>query len=333
MLTATPMSARRGDPAPCEHRAKPRSRPGSLRDLLVLAACAAPLFHGAASAWAQVPPASRPASSAHRSGCGFLDFTTKELAGALKECDAFAPFFQPDANRLPAGKGLFAPGPGGDEMPTQFGQNRLVQRFPLYMNSLYPQNRNDDETVDSATASQAAPGGTVRGGMIEENTDDIGQPTVRVGTVTWAAQPPLVSAADKVSRIVGSLAIGGRKTALNLALSPGSAGAPLALEVMVTGEEGAELGVPRIRRTGERSGEPMDMVGRRQADGTYLFIPAADSQSLQNITSALLNGQWIDVPVRPRNETPYTLTMELARPGKALMRRAFEDWRLAGLSR
>ncbi|WP_069883133.1 hypothetical protein [Bosea sp. BIWAKO-01] len=62
----------------------------------------------------------------------------------------------------------------------------------------------------------------------------------------------------------------------------------------------------------------------------FLFIPAADPQSLRNITNAILQGQWIDVPVRRTSETRYILTMELARTGQALLKRAFADWNLPG---
>ncbi|GAU86801.1 hypothetical protein BIWAKO_06749 [Bosea sp. BIWAKO-01] len=43
-----------------------------------------------------------------------------------------------------------------------------------------------------------------------------------------------------------------------------------------------------------------------------------------------MQGQWIDVPVRRTSETRYILTMELARTGQALLKRAFADWNLPG---
>ncbi|WP_141740448.1 hypothetical protein [Bosea sp. BIWAKO-01] len=183
-------------------------------------------------------------------------------------CDAFAPFLQPDTPRSQAVKWLFAPGLPRDAAPMLFGQSRFVQRFPLYLDGLYPPHRADDGAPGPARTRQAALGATVRGGMIEDNTDDIGQPTVRIGSVTWAADPAMLGATDKISRIVGQLAIDGRPIALSLAISPGGEG--VTLEIRFRGEGEAELGVPRIRRTGDRSGEPMDMVGRRQTNGVSL---------------------------------------------------------------
>lgn len=328
ILTAAPDSAQRGRRVPYRPQPKRRWMPSPLRNLLVFAVCAMPVILGAASTEAQEPSATRP--PVPRSGCGFLNFTTKELVSALKECDAFAPFLQPDTPRSQAAKGPFALGLPRDAAPMLFGQGRFVQRFPLYLNGLYPPHRTDDGAAGPATVKRAALGATVRGGMIEDNSDDIGQPTVRIGSVTWAADPALLSATDKVSRIVGDLAIDGRKIALSLAMSPGEAGNGLTLEIKIGGEDEAELGVPRIRRTGDRSGEPMDMVGRRRSNGASLFIPAADPQSLRNIANALLKGQWIDVPVRLKSETSYTLTMELAGSGQALVKRAFADWNLPG---
>lgn len=300
--------------------------PGILRALLAIPVLALPAIAGRAPLQAQEP-------SVGGSHCGFLNITKKELSSALKECGVFTPFFQPDkpASR-PASKpaqGLSALGLRGGEAPMLFGQGRFVQRFPLYLHDLYPPQAGDGGGTDPSSVKQAALGGTVRGGMIEDNTDDIGQPTVRAGTVTWAARPRLLGPDSTISEVSGNLTIEGHEVAMSLAISPAEAGG-LMIEIKLRGEDGAELGVPRIRQTGDRSGEPMDVVGRRRAAGEFIFVPAADQQALRNITGALLKGQWIDVPVRPKGEITYTLTMELARPGKALMRRAFESWRLPG---
>lgn len=296
--------------------------PGTLRRLLAITATALPVIAGCAALQAQEPP-----SPAGRPACGFFHFTRTELASALKECGAFTAFFQPDRPAPKPARGLPALGLRGGEAPMLFGQSRFVQHFPLYLNALYPSQAGDPTDAEPASIKQAAPGGTVRGGMVEDTTDDIGQPTVRIGTATWAAEPRLLSGDDTISAVTGTLTIEGHKVGMSFAMSAaGSRG--LTIEIRLTGEEGAALGVPRIRQTGERSGEPMDVVGRRRAEGEFVFVPSADQQALQNITGALLRGQWIDVPVRPKGEVTYTLTMELARPGKALMTRAFGNWGL-----
>lgn len=307
-------------------RARRRSIRRTLRNLSAFSACALLVFVDGTPTQAQEPTAAN--SPAVRSGCGFLNLTKKDLTSALKECGAFAPFFLSDEPRYQAPREPFALGLRGDEAPMLFGQNRFVQHFPLYLTGLYPRQRNDDGDTAAATVKQAALGGTVRGGMIVEHADDIGQPTVRVGTVIWGAEPPLLTANGKVSRIFGNLTINGHEVAMSLALSPAVAGGGLMIEIKVRGEGEGEVGVPRLRQTGDRSGEPMDMVGRRRAEGEFVFTPATDSQALQNVTGALLKGQWIDVPVRPKGETSYMLTMELARPGKELIKRAFADWNL-----
>ena len=293
---------------------------GTLRTPLLISAVVLPAMVGGAPLLGQEPSPGRP--------CGFLNFTKKELSSALTECRAFMPFFQTEVAPSQPMQRLFALDLRGEELPMQFGQGRFVQRFPLYLNGLYPPQSGHGGGSNASAVKQAALGGTVRGGMVEDSTDDIGQPTVRVGTVTWNAVPPLLSATSRITGVHGNLAIEGYKVAMSLAMSPvGTDG--LMIEIKIRGEGEFELGVPRIRQTGDRSGEPMDMVGRRRSEDEFTFIPAADPQSLRNITGALLKGQWIDVPVRPKGEAAYTLTMELARPGKALMKRAFEDWTLS----
>ncbi|QEL24131.1 hypothetical protein FQV39_17240 [Bosea sp. F3-2] len=253
----------------------------------------------------------------------------KDLSEALKKCGVSTIFFRPELFQSQPVNGLVAPGGRDSELYTRFGQARFVQRFPLYLNGLYASPEKEETERDSATVKQAALGSTVRGGLIEDNSDDLGQPTVKSGLVTWAAVPPVFEPGARISRVRADLILKDSKVALNLVLIPEEAGKGLMILVKLTGERGAEFGVPRMRRTGDRSGEPMDMVSRRQGDGETAFVPAAEPQALQNIASALLRGQWIDVPVRLRGEPSYILTMELARPGKALLTRALSDWGLS----
>lgn len=289
---------------------------GKLRTPLLISAVVLPAIMGGAPLLGQEPSTGWP--------CGFLNFTKKELSGPLSECRAFMPFIPPEMVLSQPMQRLLR----GEALPMQFGQGRFAQRFPLHLNDLYPPKLGNDRSSNASPVKQAVLGGTVRGGMVDDGTDDIGQPTVRVGTVTWNAVPPLLSATSSITGVHGNLTIEGYKVAMSLAMSPvGTDG--LMIEIKIRGEGEVELGVPRIRQTGDRSGEPMDMVGRRRSEDEFTFIPAADPQSLRNIKGALLKGQWIDVPVRRKGETAYTLTMELARPGNALMKRAFEDWTLS----
>lgn len=253
----------------------------------------------------------------------------KDLSEALKKCGVSTIFFRPELFQSPPVDGLVAPGGRGAELHTRFGQARFVQRFPLYPNGLYAPLEREEGEKTSAGVKQAALGGTVRGGLIEDNSDDLGQPTVKSGLVTWAAVPAVIEPGERISGVRADLALKDSKIGLSLVLTPEETGKGLVIRVKLTGENGAEFGVPRLRRTGDRAGEPADMVGRKQADGEFVFIPAAEPQALRNIVAALLRGQWIDVPVRLRGEPSYTLTVELARPGKALLTRALSDWGLS----
>jgi len=261
--------------------------------------------------------------------CHILSMMEKDLSEALKKCGVSTIFFRPELFRSQPVNGLVAPRGRESEFSTRFGQARFVQRFPLYLNGLYASPAKEETEKDSVSVKQVALGGTVRGGLIDDNSDDLGQPTVKSGLVTWVAVPTMMEPGARISGIRADLTLKDTKVALSLALIPEEAGRGLMILVRLTGESGAEFGVPRVRRTGDRSGEPMDMVSRRQPDGETAFVPAAEPQALQNIVSALLRGQWIDVPIRLRGEPSYTLTMELARPGKALLARALSDWGLS----
>lgn len=257
-----------------------------------------------------------------RPPCHVLNMMEKNLAEALKKCGEFAVFFRPD----PIGSDLVTPGTHGEEFLRLFGQARFTKRFPLDLDGLYPFQWKEGGQPPPAEVKQAALGGAVRGGLIEDNADDIGQPTVKSGVVTWAGEPALVDTGGRISSVIGTLAINGTKLSLRLTFSPEESGQGLTMTAKLSGESGAECGVPRMRRTGERSGEHLDMVGRGQAGGECLFVPSADAQSLQSIAATILRGQWIDLPIRLNGETSYTLTMELARPGRALLTRALEEW-------
>jgi len=265
--------------------------------------------------------------------CHILSMMEKDLSEALKKCGGSTVFFRPELFQSQPVNGVIAASRREAEFHTRFGQGRFVQRFPLYPSGLYVSFEAEERDSAPAATRQAALGGTVRGGLIEENADDLGQPTVRGGVATWAALPPVIEPDMRISGVGANLVLNDGKISLSLVLSPAESGNGLTIMVKLSGEAGAEFGVPRIRRTGDRSGEPMDMVGRRAGDGEFTFVPAAESQAVQSIVSALLRGQWIDVPVRLRGERSYILTMELARPGKALLTRALSDWGLLAEAR
>ncbi|UZF95725.1 hypothetical protein [Bosea sp. NBC_00550] len=265
------------------------------------------------------PPAKRPP-------CHFLNMMEKNLSEALKKCSDFAVVFRPEPVASQRSGDLVTAGARSEEFLRLFGQARFAQRFPLDFDDLYPFQWKEDGEALHREPKRAALGGTVRGGLIEDNTDDIGQPTVKSGVVTWAAEPPLVDASDRISGVIGTLAISGTKLALRLLFSPAEGGQSLMMTAKLSGESGAECGVPRMRRTGDRAGEPLDMVGRTQSEGECLFVPSADAQAIKSIAATILRGQWIDVPIRLNGETSYTLTMELAQSGRALLRRALDEW-------
>lgn len=259
--------------------------------------------------------------------CHVLNMIEWDLSEALKKCGDAASLFRSELFHSRQMGNLFTAGTRSDGLLTLFGQGRFGTKFSLNVDEPY---LTQDKNVDRAFARTKQPvlGGTVRGGLIEDNTDDLGQPTVKGGKVAWSATPSTPGIDDRVSGVIGILTINESEVSLSLSLAPTEAGKGLAMTVKLAGESGAEFGIPRTRRTGERSGEPLDMVGRNPTDGEFLFVPSADTQAVKNIVSALLRSQWIDVPVRPQGGTSYTLTMELARPGHELISRAFENWNL-----
>jgi hypothetical protein len=257
----------------------------------------------------------------------------QDLSEALKKCGDFAVFFQPESIAAPHAGDLVTAGTRNGEFLRLFGQARFAKRFPLDLDGLSPFQKKRKGEEPPAEIKQAALGGAVRGGLIEDNVDDIGQPTVKSGVVTWAAEPALVDRSGRISSVTGTLAINGTGLSLRFTLSPAETGQGLTMTAKLTGESGAECGIPRMRRTGDRSGEPFDMVGRKQGEDECLFVPSADAQAVQNIAATILRGQWIDLPIRLNGETSYTLTMELARPGRALVARALEEWGLSQAGR
>jgi hypothetical protein len=276
------------------------------------------------SAFAQDGAAARGNSARVR--CHTLTMPEQDLSQALKACGEPSIFFRPELFQSTIADDVFAPERRGDEFRTRFGQGRFVQRFPLYLNSFYPSSDPQAGEGSSNKDRKAVAGSTVRGGLIEDNSDDLGQPTVKSGAVTWASAPAVLEPGGRVTSVRGDLALKDSKIALSVTLSPGQTGKDLLVFVKLTGDNQAELGIPRLRRTGDRSGEPMDMVARKLAEGEFMFVPVAEPQALQNIAAALLRGQWLDVPVRQKGTTSYTLTMELARPGRALITQALNDW-------
>ena len=257
--------------------------------------------------------------------CHVLNMIEKDLSEALKKCGETASLFKPELFRSEQRNDLFANGGPANGLLTLFGQGGFGTSFSLDIDSSYiVQDKDADGSFGKA--KQPVLGGTVRGGLIEDNTDDLGQPTVKSGRVVWTATS---DGSSRISSVVGMLAIDESKITLRLSVSPAEAGKGLVMAVKLSGESGAECGIPRMRRTGDRSGEPLDMVGRNPTEGEFLFVPSADTQAAKNILSALLKSQWIDVPVRPHGGASYTLTMELARPGQQLLLRALENWNLA----
>lgn len=301
--------------------------------LMAVAACFLAATLAGSPALAQGRAEAGKAPLGKRPPCHVLNMMERNLAEALKKCGDFAVFFRPESVAPQRPAGLFAAGARTDDFHRLFGQGRFAQRFPLDLDGFYPFQWKDEEEAAPAEPRQAALGGSVRGGLIEDNTDDIGQPTVKSGVVTWSTEPSLVDANGRISSVIGTLAINGSKVALELVLSPADSGQGLTMKARLSGESGAQCGVPRMRRTGDRSGEPLDMVGRRQAEGECLFVPSADPQAAESIAATILRGQWIDVPIRLSGETSYTLTMELARPGRALLTRALEEWGLSQAGR
>jgi len=278
-----------------------------------------------ASALAQDDAAARTSSARLR--CHTLTMPEQDLSQALKTCGEASIFFRPELFQPTTTRDVFAPERRGDELRTRFGQGRFVQRFPLYLNSFYPSPGQETGERSPAKDQKAVTGSTVRGGLIEDNSDDLGQPTVKSGAVTWTSVPAVLEPGSRVTSVQGDLVLKDSKIALSVMLSRGQAGKDLLLLVKLTGDKDAELGIPRLRRTGDRSGEPMDMVARKLGDGEFMFIPVAESQALQNIVASLLRGHWLDVPVRQKGDaTSYTLTLEFARPGKALLTQALSDW-------
>jgi len=108
--------------------------------------------------------------------------------------------------------------------------------------------------------------------------------------VTRAGTPAVLEPDSRVTRVRGDLVLKDSKIALSVTLSLGQTRKELLLLVELTGYDQAELGIPRLRRTGDRSGEPMDMVARKLAEGEFMFIPVAEPQAQQNIAAAVLRG-------------------------------------------
>lgn len=259
--------------------------------------------------------------------CHVLNMMEWDLSEALRRCGDTARLFRPELFHSQRMDNLFASSARANEITTLFGQSGFGTRFSLDITGSYPAQENDVGGVLPKTKPPAL-GGAVRGGLIEDNTDDLGQPTVKGGQVAWSVIPSAAHGDDRISSVVGKLVINDSKVSLSLSVTPAEAGKGLIMTVRLSGEGGAECGIPRMRRTGDRSGEPLDMVARDRIDGEFLFISSADAHALQNIASAFQRGQWLDVPVRLNGGTSYTLTMELARPGHELFSRAFETWNL-----
>lgn len=259
--------------------------------------------------------------------CHVLNMMERDISEALKRCGDISRLFKPELFHSQRMGSLFATGLQANEILTLFGQGRFGARFSLGINGPYIAPNMGAEGA-SAEIKQPALGKAVRGGLIEDSTDDLGQPTVKGGQVIWSAAPSTLDGDGRIARVVGALAISGSKIKLDVSLMPAEAGKGLTMIVKLSGESGAECGIPRIRRTGDRSGEPLDMVGRDPIEGEFLFVPSADTRAVPNIVSALFRGQWLDVPVRLNGGGSYTLTLELARPGYELLSRAFEDWNL-----
>jgi hypothetical protein len=152
----------------------------------------------------------------------------------------------------------------------------------------------------------------LRGGMIDDLTDDLGQPKVTVGMTKWRAEENATTNMDSVSAKL-SIKEPEITATLNVQRSTLAADAALEVTLQLTGLPKAQISVPRVRRSGERGGEPLDMVMRPTGDDSYLLVLSGSAEAERNVIRQLLADEWIDIPVR-QGERSFVLTMEKGRP-------------------